>query len=125
MRVSITTEQRFVRTPAKRFWASAASPCSFWRRYLDAFDEVRVIAGVAAGTARPPGAGGGAGSAVAEVEQMGGSARGGAEPEAGVDGRGWTRMNRNFKQLFLNVILICVYRRPCGWWPYSESPAAR
>jgi len=47
MRVCVTTEQRFVRTPDKRFWASAASPYSFWRRYLDAFDEVRVIARVA------------------------------------------------------------------------------
>jgi glycosyltransferase involved in cell wall biosynthesis len=47
MRVCITTEQRFVRTHDNCIWAPAGSPYSFWRRYLDVFDEARVIARIA------------------------------------------------------------------------------
>jgi glycosyltransferase involved in cell wall biosynthesis len=47
MRVCVTTEQRFVRTPDKSIWAPAGPSYSFWSRYLGVFDEARVIARIA------------------------------------------------------------------------------
>lgn len=44
MRVCVSTEQRFERTPDGEVWVSAGPAYSFWRRYLDVFEEVRVIA---------------------------------------------------------------------------------
>ena len=46
MRICVTTEQRFARSPDGAVWAVAGSPYSFWKRYLQAFDELRVIARV-------------------------------------------------------------------------------
>jgi glycosyltransferase involved in cell wall biosynthesis len=44
MRVCVTTEQRFARTPDNQVWAPAGPEYMFWSRYLGAFDEVCVIA---------------------------------------------------------------------------------
>ncbi len=49
MRVCITLEERFRRTPDGSVWSGASGTCgySFWQRYLTAFDRVKVIARVA------------------------------------------------------------------------------
>jgi len=44
--VLVNVEQRFVRTPDGTVWTDSAFPYSFWRRYLEAFDEVRIVARV-------------------------------------------------------------------------------
>lgn len=46
MRLCITSELRLERTPDGAVWTTSAQPYPFWRRYLDIFDEVRVIARV-------------------------------------------------------------------------------
>ncbi|MFI6128730.1 glycosyltransferase [Micromonospora sp. NPDC051141] len=46
MRVVVTTESRLVRTPDGRVWTSTTADYRFWRRYLSAFDQVRVVARV-------------------------------------------------------------------------------
>lgn len=46
MRVLVSSEHRFVRVPDGGVWAAAAGGHSFWRRYLDVFEEVRVLARV-------------------------------------------------------------------------------
>ena len=44
MRVCVTTEQRFARTPDGRIWALSTFRHDFWLRYLEVFDEVKVLA---------------------------------------------------------------------------------
>jgi glycosyltransferase involved in cell wall biosynthesis len=44
LRVSITTEIRFFRTPDGRVWTKAQGTYSLWSRYLAVFDEVNCIA---------------------------------------------------------------------------------
>ncbi len=44
MRLCLTCEERFFRTPDGRFWSAGPSSYSFTKRYLGAFAEVRVIA---------------------------------------------------------------------------------
>jgi glycosyltransferase involved in cell wall biosynthesis len=44
MRVLVTTESRFDRTPDGACWNVGSASYEFWRRYLDAFDEVCVVA---------------------------------------------------------------------------------
>ncbi|MEU0959463.1 glycosyltransferase family 4 protein [Micromonospora aurantiaca] len=44
MRLTITEECRYVRTPDNRFWVTFGTDYALWSRYLEAFDEVRVVA---------------------------------------------------------------------------------
>jgi len=44
MRLCVATEQRFTCTPDRHVWAPAGPAYAFWRRYLEVFDEVVVIA---------------------------------------------------------------------------------
>ena len=46
MRVIVTIEQRLARTPDGRVWTPAQFSYSFWRRYLEVFDAVRILARV-------------------------------------------------------------------------------
>ncbi len=46
MRLSLTTEHRFHRTPDGAIWTSTSSAYAFWARYLSVFDEVNVAARV-------------------------------------------------------------------------------
>jgi glycosyltransferase involved in cell wall biosynthesis len=44
MRLCLTCEERFLRTPDGAYWSAGPSGYSFTKRYLGAFDEVKVIA---------------------------------------------------------------------------------
>lgn len=44
MKLTITLETRFVRTPDQRIWSETGSDYSFWQRYLNVFDLVEVVA---------------------------------------------------------------------------------
>jgi len=46
MTVVVTIEQRLLRTPDGRVWTPAQFSYRFWRRYLDVFDAVRILARV-------------------------------------------------------------------------------
>jgi L-malate glycosyltransferase len=46
MRVLISLEHRFFRTPDGRFWTATNNAYSFWVRYLEVFDHVDVLARV-------------------------------------------------------------------------------
>lgn len=46
MRVCVTTEQRFERTPDGKIWALSTFQYDFWLRYLEVFDEILVLARV-------------------------------------------------------------------------------
>ncbi len=46
MKVLVTTESRFDRTPDGCVWSTDWADYSFWKRYLDVFDEVCVVARV-------------------------------------------------------------------------------
>lgn len=46
MKVVVTLEHRFDRTPDRRVWTQTTFPYSFWTRYLQVFDSVRVVARV-------------------------------------------------------------------------------
>ena len=46
MNVVVTLEDRFDRTPDGRVWTQTTFPYSFWSRYLQVFDSVRVVARV-------------------------------------------------------------------------------
>jgi hypothetical protein len=46
MKVLVTSEHRFYRTADGRVWTETQCPYSFWRRYLDAFEGVEVLARV-------------------------------------------------------------------------------
>ena len=43
MRVIVTCERRFKRTPDGQYWTSSSGSYEFWKRYLDGFDEVCVL----------------------------------------------------------------------------------
>jgi glycosyltransferase involved in cell wall biosynthesis len=47
MRVMVSSEHRFHRTPDGRVWTDSQCPYGFWRRYLEVFDHVDVLARVA------------------------------------------------------------------------------
>ena len=54
MNIVIALEQRFESTPDRKVWTPGLFAHSFWRRYLDVFDHVRVVARVRrVGTATP------------------------------------------------------------------------
>lgn len=44
MNVLVTSENRFVRDSANQVWTPSQFPYDFWTRYLDAFDQVTVLA---------------------------------------------------------------------------------
>ena len=44
MRLTAVLEQRYDRTPDGQVWTPGAHDFAFWQRYLDVFDEVRVVA---------------------------------------------------------------------------------
>jgi glycosyltransferase involved in cell wall biosynthesis len=46
LRVAVVLEHRFDRTPDGTVWTRTQFPRPFWQRYLDVFDEVRVVARV-------------------------------------------------------------------------------
>ncbi len=46
MNVVVTLEHRFNRTPDGKVWTQTTFPYSFWMRYLQVFDSVRVVARV-------------------------------------------------------------------------------
>ncbi|NLF26079.1 MAG: glycosyltransferase family 4 protein [Deltaproteobacteria bacterium] len=46
MRLTVTIEQRYDRTPDGAIWTPAQFPYKVWTQYLDVFDEVRVLARV-------------------------------------------------------------------------------
>jgi glycosyltransferase involved in cell wall biosynthesis len=46
MKVVVALEHRFDRTPDGRVWTQTTFPYSFWTRYLQVFDSVRVVARV-------------------------------------------------------------------------------
>jgi glycosyltransferase involved in cell wall biosynthesis len=46
MNVVVALEHRFDRTPDGKVWTQVAFPHSFWMRYLEVFDRVRVVARV-------------------------------------------------------------------------------
>lgn len=48
MRVVVTTESRFTRTPDGRVWSTTAQDHGFWSRYLNTFSSVRVVGRVLA-----------------------------------------------------------------------------
>ncbi|MDG6100824.1 glycosyltransferase [Dactylosporangium aurantiacum] len=54
MRLVVSCEQRYVRTPDGRVWSTTGGAYDFWQRYLTVFDEVRVVARVAERPGRPP-----------------------------------------------------------------------
>lgn len=43
MKVVVTTEHRFARTPDGAFWTQSINSYDFWTRYLVAFDRVRIV----------------------------------------------------------------------------------
>jgi glycosyltransferase involved in cell wall biosynthesis len=47
MEVIVSLEQRFSRSPDGSVWADMAASYSFWKRYLEVFERVRVLARVA------------------------------------------------------------------------------
>ncbi len=53
MRVLVTSEFRFLQGPDGGFWTPTMFPHAFWRRYLEVFDGVRILARAAA-TDEPP-----------------------------------------------------------------------
>ncbi|TAF04069.1 MAG: glycosyltransferase [Oscillatoriales cyanobacterium] len=46
MKVIVALEYRFERTPDSKVWTQTTFPYSFWKRYLDVFDQVCVVARV-------------------------------------------------------------------------------
>lgn len=46
MRVVVTVEMRFIQTPDNAVWTYEGPAYGFWRRYLSAFEKVRVVARV-------------------------------------------------------------------------------
>ncbi|GGM85902.1 glycosyltransferase [Dactylosporangium sucinum] len=54
MRLVVSTEQRYVRTPDGRVWTTTGAANAFWQRYRTVFDHVRVVARVQERTGRPP-----------------------------------------------------------------------
>ncbi|WP_432834228.1 glycosyltransferase family 4 protein [Dactylosporangium sp. CA-092794] len=54
MRLVVTSEQRYQRTPDGRVWSTTGTANDFWQRYRAVFAEVRVVARVADAPGRPP-----------------------------------------------------------------------
>lgn len=54
MNVVVSLEQRFLRTPDGAVWTSASFAYPFWTRYLEVFDQVRIVARVRDVPANPP-----------------------------------------------------------------------
>ena len=54
MRLVVTTEYRFYRTPDGSYWTTSAFARPFWTRYLDVFEQLRVVARVCAVEEPPP-----------------------------------------------------------------------
>ena len=54
MRLVVSCEQRYVRTPDGRVWSTTGGAYDFWQRYLPVFAEVRIVARVAERPGRPP-----------------------------------------------------------------------
>lgn len=46
MTILLTSELRFYRSPDNKIWTKTAFPYSYWKRYLDSFDQVLVLARV-------------------------------------------------------------------------------
>ncbi|MER7273387.1 glycosyltransferase [Dactylosporangium sp. NPDC000244] len=57
MRLVVTTEQRYLRTPDGAVWSTTGAPNDFWQRYRAVFGEVRVVARCEESPGHPPGAG--------------------------------------------------------------------
>ncbi|MBI1827651.1 MAG: glycosyltransferase family 4 protein [Planctomycetes bacterium] len=55
MRVLVSTEARFDRTPDGACWVIGPADYEFWKRYLDEFDEVRIVARMRDASAAPRG----------------------------------------------------------------------
>ncbi|WP_432984402.1 glycosyltransferase family 4 protein [Dactylosporangium sp. CA-233914] len=53
MRIVVSTEQRYSRTPDGRVWSSTGAANAFWQRYRAVFEEVRVLARCAEVPGRP------------------------------------------------------------------------
>jgi hypothetical protein len=51
MRIVVTCEHRFTLSPDGTVWTKVAFDYAFWRRYLDEFDSVRIVARLAAAPA--------------------------------------------------------------------------
>ena len=54
MRLVVTTEYRFYRTPDGSYWTTSVFARPSWTRYLDAFEQLRVVARVCAVEEPPP-----------------------------------------------------------------------
>jgi glycosyltransferase involved in cell wall biosynthesis len=54
MKLTVSLEARFFRTPDQKIWAESIPDYSFWCRYLDAFDFVEIVARVQDVVAVPP-----------------------------------------------------------------------
>jgi glycosyltransferase involved in cell wall biosynthesis len=54
MKIAVTSEHVLFRTPDGTYWAKGA-PLAFWRRYLDVFDELYIVARVMLVEVRPCG----------------------------------------------------------------------
>ncbi len=55
MQLTISLDHRFLRTPDGSVWTVTTNPYAFWRRYLDVFDEVFVVARIREVTEPEPG----------------------------------------------------------------------
>jgi glycosyltransferase involved in cell wall biosynthesis len=55
MRVAVTTDHRFFRTPDGAVWTDGINSYEFWTRYLKPFDEVKVLARVKPAASPGPG----------------------------------------------------------------------
>jgi glycosyltransferase involved in cell wall biosynthesis len=55
MRLCVNVEDRLLRTPDGQIWARGTFAYRFWKRYLDVFDQLRVIARVADVSTLPEG----------------------------------------------------------------------
>lgn len=53
MNVVVTLEHRFYRTPDGKVWTQTTFPHSFWKRYLEVFEHVRVVARIREVTSIP------------------------------------------------------------------------
>lgn len=54
MKVSVTSEFRFTQLPDGSVWTETAFPYAYWKRYLQIFDEVRIVARVKMSDSIPP-----------------------------------------------------------------------
>ncbi len=54
MNVTVILEHRFVQTPDGAVWTQTMFPYSFWQRYLEVFDRVKVVARILPVASPPP-----------------------------------------------------------------------